>query len=150
MSGPSYSVSEAAAYLAAVVDSSQDAIITKNLSGVIQTWNKAAEHIFGYTAQEAVGQQMLLIIPPELHHEEASILERLRNGDRIEHFETVRRNRLSPRPRHAWQRSSKASEMPSWPPTSNPESPISIQWPSDCWAVPVLKPSGSRLISFLR
>jgi PAS domain S-box-containing protein len=93
MPGQTYSANEAAAYLAAVVDSSHDAIITKNLSGIIQTWNKAAEHIFGYTAQEAVGQLILLIIPPELHHEEASILERLRKGERIERFETVRRRK---------------------------------------------------------
>ena len=93
MPGPTRSASEAVAYLAAVVDSSHDAIITKNLSGIIQTWNKAAERIFGYTDQEAIGQSILLIIPPEFHHEEASILERLRKGDRIDNFETVRRRK---------------------------------------------------------
>jgi PAS domain S-box-containing protein len=82
--------SPAALHLAAIVGSSDDAIISKNLSGIIQSWNKAAERIFGYTAEEAVGQPILLIIPPHLKHEERYILERLRRGDRIEHFETTR------------------------------------------------------------
>ena len=93
MSGTTHTAGEAAAYLAAVVDSSHDAVITKNLFGIIQTWNKAAEHIFGYTEHEAIGQSILLIIPPEFHHEEASILEHLRKGDRIKNFETVRRRK---------------------------------------------------------
>jgi PAS domain S-box-containing protein len=84
---------EAAAYLAAVVDSSYDGIVTKNLSGIIQTWNKSAERIFGYSAEEAVNQSILLIIPSHLHGEEDSILARLRNGETIEHFETVRRRK---------------------------------------------------------
>jgi len=83
---------EAAAFLAAVVDSSHDAIITTNLSGVIQTWNKSAERIFGYTAEEAVNQSILLLIPPHLHAEEALILSRLRNGEFIDHYETLRRS----------------------------------------------------------
>ena len=81
----------AAAYLAAAVDSSRDAIITLNLSGTIQTWNKSAERIFGYTAEEAVERPILLIIPEDLHAEEASIFARLRKGEFIEHYETVRR-----------------------------------------------------------
>ena len=84
---------EAAAYLSAIVDSTDDAIISKNLAGIIQTWNKAAERMFGYTAKEAIGQTMLLIIPPELHSEEATILARLRRGERIDHYETVRRRK---------------------------------------------------------
>ncbi len=84
---------EAAAYLAAVVNSSEDAIITENLSGVIQTWNKSAERMFGYTAEESVNQSVLLLIPPHLHAEEASILARLRHGERIDHYETVRRRK---------------------------------------------------------
>jgi PAS domain S-box-containing protein len=93
MSGSIRHTAEAAAYLAAVVDSSEDGIITKNLSGIIQTWNKSAERIFGYTAKEAVDQSILLIIPPHLHAEEASILARLRNGELIDHYETVRRRK---------------------------------------------------------
>jgi PAS domain S-box-containing protein len=93
MPRPIHHSPEAAAYLAAVVDSSQDGIITKNLSGIIQTWNKSAERIFGYTAEEAVDQSILLIIPPHLHSEEASILARLRNGELVDHFETVRRRK---------------------------------------------------------
>ena len=81
---------EEAAYLAEVVDSSDDAIITKTLKSVIRTWNPAAERIFGYTAQEAVGQSVLLIIPSGLQHEENIILTRIRNGERLEHFDTVR------------------------------------------------------------
>ena len=84
---------EAAAYLGAVVDSSSDGIITKNLSGIIQTWNRSAERIFGYSAEEAVNQPILLIIPPHLHAEEHSILARLCNGETIEHYETVRRRK---------------------------------------------------------
>ena len=81
---------EEAAYLAEVVDSSDDAIITKTLKSVIRTWNPAAERIFGYTAQEAVGQSVLLIIPSGLQHEENIIVTRIRNGERLEHFDTVR------------------------------------------------------------
>lgn len=86
-----YSERDAAAYLAAIIDSSDDAIISKNLNGIIQTWNKGAERIFGYTASEAVGQSILLLIPPDRHQEESTILARLKRGERIEHYETVRR-----------------------------------------------------------
>jgi PAS domain S-box-containing protein len=76
--------------LAAIVDFSDDAIVSKNLDGVITSWNKGAERLFGYTAEEAVGQSIKLIIPPERHQEEADILARLRRGERVDHFETVR------------------------------------------------------------
>ena len=81
---------EPSAYLAAIVNSSVDAIVSKDLSGVIHSWNKAAERIFGFSAGEAIGQPMLLIIPSHLHDEEAYILSRLREGHQIDHFETVR------------------------------------------------------------
>lgn len=91
---PDYPASEeASAYLAAIVDSSDDAIVSKNLSGIIQTWNKGAERIFGYTAAEVIGRFILVIIPPHLYHEEDTILGRLRNGESIDHFETVRRRK---------------------------------------------------------
>lgn len=79
--------------LAAIVDTSDDAIISKNLQGVITTWNKSAERIFGYSAEEAVGQHITLIIPPERHVEEKDILARLGRGDRVDHFQTVRRKK---------------------------------------------------------
>lgn len=80
----------AEAFLAALVDSSDDAIVGKTLDGVIRSWNPAAERLFGYSAAEAVGQSITLIIPPERYDEEREILSRLRRGERIEHFETVR------------------------------------------------------------
>jgi len=79
-----------AGHLASIVQSADDAIISKTLQGIITSWNPAAEKLFGYTADEAVGQSILLIIPPERHDEEAQILEQLRRGEAIEHFETVR------------------------------------------------------------
>jgi PAS domain S-box-containing protein len=80
----------ARARLAAIVESSDDAIVSKTLEGIIRSWNAGAERLFGYTAEEAVGRPITLIIPPERHDEEKAILERLRRGERIEHFETVR------------------------------------------------------------
>ena len=76
--------------LAAIVDSSDDAIISKSLDGVISSWNKGAERMFGYSADEAIGQHITLIIPPDRRQEEAMILERLKRGERVDHFETLR------------------------------------------------------------
>ena len=76
--------------LAAIVDCSDDAIVSKSLDGVITSWNSGAERMFGYTAGEAVGRHISLIIPQDRRNEETGILERLRRGERIEHFETVR------------------------------------------------------------
>ena len=80
----------ATASLAAIVNSSDDAIIGKDLNGVITSWNKSAERLFGYTAQEAIGQPITLLIPPDRQDEEPEILARLKRGERVDHFETVR------------------------------------------------------------
>jgi PAS domain S-box-containing protein len=77
--------------LSAIVDSSDDAIVSKTLDGVITSWNIGAERIFGYTAAEAVGQNITLIIPADRLDEERLVLARIRAGDRVDHFETVRR-----------------------------------------------------------
>lgn len=79
--------------LAAIVDSSDDAIVSKTLDGVITSWNRGAERLFGYTAQEAVGQHISLIIPLNRRDEEVTILERLGRGERIDHFDTVRQHK---------------------------------------------------------
>jgi PAS domain S-box-containing protein len=78
------------AYLSAVVESSDDAIVTKDMNGVIRSWNGGAERLFGYAAHEVVGQPVALLIPPEHLREEEVILEQLRAGKRVDHFETVR------------------------------------------------------------
>jgi PAS domain S-box-containing protein len=78
------------AYLAAIVASSDDAIVSKDLNGIVTSWNRAAETIFGFKADEMVGRSITLIIPPERLAEEEMILARLRRGERIEHFETRR------------------------------------------------------------
>jgi PAS domain S-box-containing protein len=78
------------AQLSAIVTSSEDAIISKSLSGVIESWNSAAERMFGYTAAEAIGQSITMIIPPERLDEERQILGRINAGQRVDHFETVR------------------------------------------------------------
>jgi PAS domain S-box-containing protein len=78
------------AYLSAIIASSDDAIVSKDLNGIIQTWNPAAERMFGYPAAEAIGQPITLIIPVERRAEEVDIIARLRRGERIDHFETVR------------------------------------------------------------
>ena len=81
---------EAGALLASIVAASDDAIVSKTLDGTILSWNAGAERLFGYTPAEAVGRPIGLIIPPELQEEERSILARLRRGERVDHFETVR------------------------------------------------------------
>ena len=79
--------------LAAIVDSSDDAIVSKTLEGIITSWNRGAEQLFGYTAAEAVGQSILLIVPPERHAEEHEVLARIRRGDSVHHFDTIRRRK---------------------------------------------------------
>ena len=79
--------------LAAIVESSDDAIVSKDLNGIIESWNKGAERILGYTAAEVIGQPVTILIPADRQQEETEILDRIRRGQRIEHFETVRRHK---------------------------------------------------------
>jgi PAS domain S-box-containing protein len=81
---------EAALRLAAIVESSDDAIASKDLNGFITSWNRSAEKLFGYKAQEIIGKHITTIIPPELHHDEDMILSKIRRGEKIDHFETIR------------------------------------------------------------
>jgi PAS domain S-box-containing protein len=80
-------------HLAAVVDSSDDAIITKDLDGIIQTWNSGAEQIFGYTSSEAIGKPISFLWPPGFEEEESKYLDLIRKGTRIQHYETQRRHK---------------------------------------------------------
>ncbi len=84
---------DAAAFLAAIVESSDDAIISKSLQGIITTWNKSAERVFGYTAEEAVGRPITMLIPDDRLDEEPAILARINAGERVDHFETIRRRK---------------------------------------------------------
>ncbi len=81
------------AQLAAIVDSSDDVIVSKDLDGIVTSWNAAATRVFGYTADEMIGSSILKLIPEELHSDEKKILDNIRNGRRVEHFETVRRTK---------------------------------------------------------
>jgi len=81
---------ETRARLAAIVDSSEDVIVSKTLNGVITSWNPAAERMFGWTAAEAIGQPITLIVPEERRAEEDEVIARIRRGERVEHFDTVR------------------------------------------------------------
>jgi PAS domain S-box-containing protein len=80
-------------WLASIVESSDDAIVSKNLDGIITSWNSGAERIFGYTAQEAIGQPITIVIPKDRQDEERAILTRIRRGERIDHFETIRQRK---------------------------------------------------------
>ena len=82
-----------ALWLAAIVESSDDAIVGKNLAGIVTSWNPGAERMFGYPADEMVGKPILTIIPPELHEQEREILEKLKRGEKVDHLETVRRTK---------------------------------------------------------
>lgn len=79
--------------LAAIVESADDAIASKDLNGIVQSWNEGANRMFGYTAEEMIGQPMLKIIPEDLHYEEEEILRKLRLGERIDHYETTRQKK---------------------------------------------------------
>jgi PAS domain S-box-containing protein len=79
--------------IAAIVEFSHDAIISKDLSGVITGWNPGAQRLFGYLAEEIIGKPVTILIPPERHDEDAAILERIRRGEYVEHYDTVRRRK---------------------------------------------------------
>jgi PAS domain S-box-containing protein len=80
-------------HLASIVESSDDAIISKDLDGIVTSWNGGAERLFGYTAEEAIGKSVTILIPEDRLNEEPTILERIRRGERINHYETVRRRK---------------------------------------------------------
>lgn len=84
---------KAAYQLVAIVESSEDAIVSKDLNGIISTWNRGAERLFGFTAEEAIGQPVTIVIPEDRLGEEPRILQRIRRGERVDHFETVRRRK---------------------------------------------------------
>jgi PAS domain S-box-containing protein len=79
--------------LASIVESSDDAIVSKDLNGIVATWNRGAERIFGYTADEMIGKPIAMLIPPERQDEEPIILKRIQRGERVDHYETIRRRK---------------------------------------------------------
>ncbi|HEV7519145.1 MAG TPA: PAS domain S-box protein [Thermoanaerobaculia bacterium] len=85
-----FSIEQAQAFLAAIVESSDDAIIGKSLDGIVLTWNRAAERLFGYSAEEMIGQPVAILAPPDRRDEMPSILAAVRRGERVDHFETER------------------------------------------------------------
>jgi PAS domain S-box-containing protein len=83
----------AALHYAAIIEWSDDAIISKDLNGVIMSWNRGAQRLFGYTAGEVIGKPVTILMPEDRYNEEPMILERIRRGERIEHYETVRQRK---------------------------------------------------------
>jgi len=79
--------------LAAIVESSDDAIVSKDLNGIITSWNRGAELLFGYTAEEVIGKPITILIPPDRIDEEPEIIECVRRGERVDHYDTVRRRK---------------------------------------------------------
>jgi PAS domain S-box-containing protein len=86
-------IDRAAQHYAAIIESSDDAILSKDLNGVILSWNYGAERLFGYTPEEAIGQPVVMLIPPDRHNEEPRILEQIRRGESVQHYETVRQRK---------------------------------------------------------
>ena len=84
---------ESALHLASIVEGAQDAIYSKKLDGTIMAWNAGAERLFGYSAREALGKSVMMLVPPELSREERGIFEKIKAGSLVEHFETVRRTK---------------------------------------------------------
>jgi PAS domain S-box-containing protein len=84
---------ETSRLLASIVESSDDAIVSKDLNGIITSWNKAAERIFGYSAEEAIGNPITILAPPDRINDMATILDQIKQGHRVEHYETVRRRK---------------------------------------------------------
>ena len=84
---------QAAEHLASIVESSDDAIVSKDLDGIIRTWNRGAERLFGYKAAEVIGRPITILIPLDRRDEEPGILARIRRGERVDHYETVRRHK---------------------------------------------------------
>ena len=91
--GSTQTEDQAARRLAAIIESSDDAIVSKDLNGIITSWNQAAERMFGYTAEEVVGKSITIIIPADRLHEEREVLTRIRAGKKVDHFETLRRHK---------------------------------------------------------
>ena len=84
---------DASGHLAAIVESSEDAIVSKDLNGIITSWNVGAERLFGFSSEEAINKPITIIIPPDRYHEEQQILDRIHSGERVDHFDTVRRRK---------------------------------------------------------
>jgi two-component system, chemotaxis family, CheB/CheR fusion protein len=84
---------EASRLLAAIIESSDDAIVSKDLNGIITSWNASAQRLFGWAPEEIIGKSILTLIPPDRQHEEPGIIERIKRGQRIDHYETVRRRK---------------------------------------------------------
>src|ERR1044072_8474976 len=84
---------QSARLLAAIVESSDDAIASKDLNGIVISWNKGAERIFGYAAEEIIGKPISILIPSDRENEEPFILDRIRRGERIDHYDTVRKRK---------------------------------------------------------
>ncbi|HYP07757.1 MAG TPA: PAS domain S-box protein, partial [Bryobacteraceae bacterium] len=79
--------------LAAIVESSDDAIVSKDLNGIIQSWNRGAREMYGYTAEEVIGKHISILAPPEARDETPAILARIARGERVEHYQTRRRRK---------------------------------------------------------